>query len=80
MVVDYFNVVSIAALPAEADAVLIVDADAMLPLAVACKFFQAVAGQDTKVIERFGGIEEQQFSERCALQGSRLQYSSRFSV
>jgi len=58
VVVDDFDVLGVAALPAEADAVLVVDADAVLPLAVARQFLQSVAGRDAALdLVRTFGLE-----------------------
>jgi hypothetical protein len=50
--------------PSEADSVLIVDADAVLSLAVSGKGFEAIAWGDTEVLERLGLVELFQLSQR----------------
>ena len=59
-----------AAGPAEADAELVVDPDAMLTLSVADEPFKPVAGWNTKVFEANRGIELPEFSEGNALNAS----------
>jgi len=59
VVVDDFNIACLSALPAEADAILVVDADAVLSLAVADQFLQVIAGWDTKIIQRLCSVQEQ---------------------
>ena len=51
VIIDDFHVVRIPALPAEANTILVVDADAVLPAAVAFQRFKTVAGQHGKVLE-----------------------------
>jgi hypothetical protein len=68
VVIDDRYVASVATLPAEADAVLIIDADAGLPLAVTRELLQVVARRDTEVIEGLGRIQEQQIPQRRTLE------------
>ena len=51
MVIHNFNVVRVFALPAEANPILIVDPDAVLPGTVAFEGFQAVAGRQLQVAQ-----------------------------
>lgn len=60
--------VGIPAVPAEADAPLVVDADAVLAGAVSGELFEAVAGWDAEVGERFGGVEDEQLPEDATLE------------
>jgi len=51
MIVYDFNVMRVAVAPAKADAPLVVDPDAVLPLAVAGKRLEPVARWSTQVVE-----------------------------
>ena len=57
MIVDKFNVQGFAVSPCEADAPLIVDADAVGALAVAAEFLQPVARRTAEIQGFFGSIE-----------------------
>ena len=63
MVVDEFYVRGIRAGPAETDPPLVVDPNAVLPGAIAFELLQPVAGRHAEVIERFGGIQGDEFPE-----------------
>lgn len=58
VVVNNFNFVRVSGIPAEADAPLIVDADAVLPGPVPLKGFKAVAGRNAESLQGGGGIED----------------------
>ena len=64
MVVDDFHIVSVSFMPAKADAVLIVYPDAVLPLAVAGEFLQAVAGRGAEVVQGLSRVQKQQLPQR----------------
>jgi hypothetical protein len=51
MVVGDFQIVGISLFPAEADAPLLVDPDAVLAEAVTCQGFQPVCGRDSQIIQ-----------------------------
>src|SRR5262245_10305751 len=68
MVIDDFHIVRFTALPAEAHAVLLVDADAMLPLAIAAELLQTISRRAAQVFQRLPGVQEQQLSQGRALQ------------
>ena len=51
LVIDDFNVVRVTTFPAEADAIAVVDANAVPPLTVACEFLQAIAGRNAKIVQ-----------------------------
>ena len=57
VVVGDFDFISLAALPAEAESLLIVDADGILALPVSAERVQAVARWYAEVVERGGGLE-----------------------
>lgn len=67
MVIDDFDIFRLDC-PAEANAVLVVDANGMLTGAVAAKCFQSIAGWNSQRVERYGGGEHRQFSQGGALQ------------
>jgi DNA primase len=55
-------------LPAEAHAPLVIDADAMLPRAVAPQLLQAIVGRDAEVIRLLRGIKHDKLLEHCAVE------------
>lgn len=61
VVVDDLGVVRVAFTPPEAEAPLIVDADAVLTLTRAPQFFEAIARRHPKVIERHRRVQLSQF-------------------
>jgi hypothetical protein len=67
VVVDDFDFIRFAAGPAEANAELVVDPDAMLPCSAADELFKSVAGWNAKVFDAYRGIELPEFSEGNAL-------------
>lgn len=71
MIVDDLDVVSVAIFPNEANAPLIINANAMLTLAVASQRFQAVARGSQQVLERSRSMEVQQLPARDSLKGPK---------
>ena len=67
MVVDDLDVEGIGGAPDEADAPLIVDADAVLASTIALEKLEAIAGRDAKVGEGIGRIEKDELPKRYAL-------------
>ena len=63
MVVSDFDFVSLAVLPAEAESLLIVDADGILALPVSAERVQAVAWWYAEIVERGGGLELGEFTQ-----------------
>jgi hypothetical protein len=55
----------------EADAPLIIDADAPLALAISFQCLQAITGWNPQISEHFRGVQESQFSQRHVLNGER---------
>ena len=51
VIIGDFNVMCVAILPAEADAPLLVDADAVLPTTVSLERFQAIGGRYFQVFQ-----------------------------
>lgn len=60
MVIDNLNVVRITIAPDEADPVLVVDADAVLPLPITGQRFEAMTRIPPEIIERAGRVEQRQ--------------------
>jgi hypothetical protein len=60
MVVDDFHVVGVAISPLEADAILIIDSDAVLTFALAVQSLQPVSGRYTQIIQRHGGMQQEE--------------------
>jgi len=71
VVVDDLDIVRISSEPAEADAPLIVDSDAVLANPVPGEFLKAVRGRDTQVDEAGRGIQHDQFAKGNSLQVRR---------
>jgi hypothetical protein len=67
MVINDSDVFCIGACPREADAPLIVDADAVLAVPVPGKGFEAIAGREAEKVEFDGGIDELEFCEGAFL-------------
>src|ERR1017187_7330469 len=72
MVVGNLHVVCVPILPDETDAVLVVDADAVLPFPGAFQNFQTVAGNRCRVAERSRLIQMDELTERSLFDGPKL--------
>jgi len=68
VVVRDLDGVGVAALPPEADAPLVVEADAVLTGPVAGEPLESVAWRDAEVGERLGGVEDEEIPEGAALE------------
>ena len=66
VVVDDLDVEGIGGAPEEADAPLIVDADAVLASTIALERLEPIAGRNAEVGEGVGRIEDDEFSKRDA--------------
>jgi hypothetical protein len=64
MVVDDFHVEGVALPPHEADAILIIDPDAVLALALALQRLQPVSGRHAQIIQRHRGMQQKELLER----------------
>ena len=62
MIVDYFNFVRIATIPGKANAILIINPNAVLSLAIAFKLFEMIAWRHSHVFEPCGGVKHRQLS------------------
>src|ERR1017187_6608940 len=67
MIIHDFNVVRVFAVPAEANAPLVVDADAVLSRAIAFQGFQAVAGRQGQITQFAGAIKLRELPQGHAL-------------
>lgn len=63
VVIDNRHVVGIAVPPGETNRPLVVDADAVLPGAIATQFLQAVAGRDAKIVGRLRRVDRDELAE-----------------
>jgi hypothetical protein len=59
MVVDDFHIVGIAVPPYEADAILIIDSDAVLTFALAVQSLQPVSRGNIQIIQRHRGMQQE---------------------
>jgi len=82
VVIDNFNVNWIAAIPPETYPILIVDADRVLPRAIALQFLKPIAWRNPKMLDLFHGsyLEEISSSDvdeirRAHLAGSLCRFS-----
>jgi hypothetical protein len=64
MVINDFNILSAMTRPAETDAPLIIDPDAVLSLPLAPQSFQPIAGGNAQVFETGGDLELAQLAAR----------------
>ena len=62
MIVDYFNIVSIAVFPDKTYSELVIDPNCMLPRSVICQGMQLVARGDLQIAELCGRIEHLQLA------------------
>jgi len=76
VIIGDFNFVGVVAFPMEADAPLVVDADAVLPESVAAQGFQAVARRDAEFFEVLCFVDDAKLVEGTALNlGGQLRNS-----
>ena len=71
MIARHFDVVGIALLPAEADAPLIIDANAMLVSAISRQSFQPIGRWNPQIVQALSDIELHQLAPRKAVQFGR---------
>ena len=71
VVVNDFNLPWPGFRPDEADPELVVDADAVLAMAVPSERLQAIARWDLQIVETSGGIEEGKLAEGHASEASK---------
>lgn len=63
MIIDNLNLLRSTIAPCEANAPLVVDADAVLPASVALERFKAIPGRDAQVVQADGCVEHIQFAQ-----------------
>jgi hypothetical protein len=66
MVVGYFHIVRPVIFPTEADAVLVVDSNAVLTSPISHQFFKSISGRIPKRIERNDGVNISKLALRSA--------------
>jgi hypothetical protein len=71
MVVGDFDIVGIPLLPSEADSPALVDADAVLPLAIPFEGLQPIPWRDPQVLQHPGPVQVEQFPAGLALEGAK---------
>jgi hypothetical protein len=62
VIVRYFDIVSILLMPHEANPILVVDPDAVLPMPVSLEFFQPIAGRNSEIVPVPSRIQQRKFS------------------
>jgi hypothetical protein len=72
MVVHDLDVKRIAVLPSEADAPLIIDANTVLSSALPAQLLESVPWRDAQIIERLGGVDDDQLAQHGALELARI--------
>jgi hypothetical protein len=73
-IVDDFHVAGVSTPPDEADAPLIVDSDAVLPLAAASERLELVSRGDAKIVEAPGAVQLRELSPRGSLERSKSRH------
>jgi len=68
MLVRHFDVVGVVLLPTEADAPLVIDANAMLASAIARQSFQPIGRRNPQIVQALSDIELYQLAPRKAVQ------------
>jgi hypothetical protein len=68
VIIDNFDIKGIPTSPHEAHSVLIIDANAMLPLACSVERFQTIARGHSKVLKRDCRVQNGKLYERSSLQ------------
>ena len=71
MVVRDFHVVCIAVTPSEANAPLVIDADAVLALSVPRQLFEPIAGRHTQILHAARVVEHAQLTQGRLLNAVR---------
>ena len=66
MIVNDHDVVGVCAFPPKTHSPLVVDPNAVLPLAIAAEFLEAIPGRHPKIIERFRRVDSNEFTEHDA--------------
>src|SRR6185437_11682897 len=74
VIIHNLDLFSAAVVPHEADPPLIVDADRMLPLAVAFERFQPVAWRVAQIAERAGAVKQEQLAAGLPLDAAETRH------
>ena len=69
VVINYFNILGVAAGPTEINAPLVVDTEAMLSGPLTPELFQSVAGREGQLPKPLGGMQQDELAEGNPLQG-----------
>ena len=69
MIINYFNILGVVADPAEANAPLVVNAEAVLSGPLTPELFQSVAGRESQFLQPLGGVQQDELAESNPLQG-----------
>jgi hypothetical protein len=64
VVVNHLDLLRVAVLPDEADPILVVDPNAVLPLPIAGKSLKVIAWERAEVVEALGGVQLRQLPLR----------------
>jgi hypothetical protein len=75
MVVHDLNFVRIASIPDKADAVLIIDANAVLPFPVAAQSFQMISWRDSQIAQLRDSIQNEQLAFGYAMEIRRQSFA-----
>jgi hypothetical protein len=75
VVIHYLNISRPLRRPHETDAPLIINADAVLPFAVAIQRLKPIAGRRRQVLQKIGGIQLTQLAARHRLDIHKTRYS-----
>jgi hypothetical protein len=67
VIIDDVDVVGVAVQPAEADAPLVVDAEAVLTFTVPAEGLEAVSRRYTEIVQGVGGVQVDEFPKGRAL-------------
>lgn len=66
MIVNDLDVVGVCAFPPKTHAPLVVDSNAVLPLAIAAELLQAIPGRHPEILERFRRVDSNELPEHDA--------------
>ncbi len=69
MIIDNLYLVDVTFLPTETDTPLVVDANAVLPLAIGLQCLQVITGRNPQIPEHSGTMEEEQLTPRRTFNG-----------
>jgi len=75
MIVDYLNIFCPIGRPYEADAKLIVDADAVLPGTIAPERFESISRRDTQILQRVRNFKLPQLPTRHVFEGFEFRHA-----